>query len=79
MNVKYGVAIFLLLSLLSAPTISNATELRDETLNAWNEYVRAANSRMEGRLTGNSPFLWIDEDPRACAASSTGTDSGCAS
>jgi hypothetical protein len=62
-NVKYGVAIFLLLSLLSAPTISNATELRDETLNAWNEYVRAANSRMEGRLTGNSPFLWIDEVP----------------
>jgi len=62
-NVRYRGAIFLLLSLPSVPTISSATELRNETLKAWDEYVRVANSRMEGRLNGNTPFLWIDEVP----------------
>lgn len=63
MNVRYGMAIFVVLSLMAAPIISSATELRDETLKAWDEYVFAANSRMESRLYGHDPFLWIDEVP----------------
>jgi len=59
-----GVAtIFLLQLFFLAPAISRATELKDETLQAWQEYVRAANVRMERRLHGDSAFLWIDEVP----------------
>jgi len=49
--------------LLLAPTISRATELKEETLKVWEEYVHATNLRMERRLRGDSPFLWIDEVP----------------
>jgi hypothetical protein len=62
-NVRYVAAIFVVLSLLSAPVVSNATELRHETVTAWDEYVLAANGRMETRLHGRAPFLWIDEVP----------------
>jgi len=41
----------------------NAAELKQETLKAWNEYVRAANSRMQERLRADKHFLWIDEAP----------------
>lgn len=63
MKVRYGVAIFLFQLLLVAPTISKATELKEETLKAWEEYVHAANARMERRLRGDDPFLWVDEAP----------------
>jgi hypothetical protein len=56
-------AVFLFQLLLFAPAISRATELKDETLHAWQEYVRIANARMERRLHGDSAFLWIDEVP----------------
>lgn len=61
MKAKYGVAILLVQLLLLAPTISRATELKEETVKAWEEYVHTANARMEKRLRGDSPFLWVDE------------------
>ncbi len=51
------------LFLLLAPVISNAAELKQETLTAWDEYIRGANLRVEERLNKNSQFLWIDEAP----------------
>ena len=63
MKGPYRVPIFLFQLLLFAPAISRATNLKDETVKAWNEYVSAANSRMERRLDGNSPFLLVDEVP----------------
>ena len=48
---------------LLAPAVSNATELKQETLTAWDAYMRAANLHREERLNNNSPFLWIDESP----------------
>src|SRR5258708_33715186 len=48
---------------LLAPAVSNATELKQETLTAWDAYMRAANLQLEERLNNNSPFLWIDESP----------------
>ena len=64
MKVIRGVAtIFFLQLFFLAPAISRATELKDETLQAWQEYVRTANARMERRLHGDSAFLWIDEVP----------------
>lgn len=39
----------------------NAVELQRTTVDAWQEYVRRAAARMNARLGGGQPFLWIDE------------------
>jgi hypothetical protein len=49
--------------LLGVPAISNAAELKDETLKAWNGYVRSADSHMQQRLRAGNQFLWMDEAP----------------
>ncbi len=51
------------LSFVCVPAISNAAQLKEQTVKAWNDYVRAANSRMQERLRANNHFLWIDEAP----------------
>ena len=38
-----------------------AAELRADTLEAFNRYVRATESRMDRELRGEVPFLWIDQ------------------
>jgi hypothetical protein len=48
------------LSMLSFPIASRAGALAPETLQAWEEYIQAENSRIAGR-SPSSPFLWIDE------------------
>ena len=52
-----------ILFLLLGPALSNAIELKQETLQAWDAYVRAAKMRMQERASGQSPFLWVDEKP----------------
>ena len=42
-----------------------AAELRADTLDAFNRYVRVTESRMDGELQGTVPFLWIDRLPEA--------------
>jgi hypothetical protein len=44
---------------VSAP--AKAAELQRATSDAWQEYVRGANARMQARLEGIKPFLWVDE------------------
>jgi hypothetical protein len=51
------------LFLLLAPAVLNATELKQETLTAWDAYMSGANLQVKERLDKNSPFLWIDEVP----------------
>ena len=46
---------------------ASGTSLKPETLNAWDSYVRCVSLRMEDRLNGGSPFLWIDEAPERAA------------
>jgi hypothetical protein len=41
---------------------SRAAELKQETVNAWEQYVHAASARMEERAATDH-FLWIDESP----------------
>jgi len=50
--------LLLLLVAFSAP--AEAAELRPETLAAFDRYVRATESRMDGELHGNAQFLWVD-------------------
>jgi len=42
---------------------SDAAELKQKTLRAWEAYVQTANLTMEQRAAGRSPFLWVDESP----------------
>jgi hypothetical protein len=49
---------------LAIPGAIGAAELKlkPDTLAAWDEYVNAAEARMQGRLQPGSKFLWIDEE-----------------
>ena len=40
---------------------AGATELEAATVDAWQEYLPGAGARMQARLDGNQPFLWVDE------------------
>src|SRR5712675_1076193 len=62
-QVMVGVkAIFGIAMLAAAPVLSNI-ELQSGTLNAWEEYIRGADSHMQTRLDARKPFLWTDEFP----------------
>jgi hypothetical protein len=43
--------------------IAAAAELKTESLQAFNHYVRAREDRLDARLNGAQPFLWVDEAP----------------
>src|SRR5579862_2395356 len=52
----------ILLVLLSA-AISDAAELKQDSLQAWDDYVRGVDLVSIERAAGNRPFLWVDESP----------------
>jgi len=52
-----------LILLLSASTLSNALELKPDTLQAWDEYVQTVDSRLKSPIAAGKPFLWVDESP----------------
>ena len=45
----------------------SAAELKPATLDAWQQYVDAAKSRMQARLQPGAQFLWTDQDPERAA------------
>jgi hypothetical protein len=49
------------ISFLVTPAVCGGTELKKESLESWDEYVQAANARMQDRLQNS--FLWVDEMP----------------
>jgi len=53
---------FALLALSAA-----AADLKPSTLEAWDQYVQTANSRLQERLQPGGCFLWIDESPERAA------------
>lgn len=54
---RFGLA----LVLIGSPSI--AADLAPETTAAWEQYLRAVDTRMNARLDGEKPFLWLDEEP----------------
>jgi hypothetical protein len=40
---------------------AGAAQLHPATVKAWENYVRSADERMQSRLGGQRPFLWMDE------------------
>ena len=61
MRLRCGLTVLLLIS--AAAVTSNAAELNPHALASCNSYIATANMRMQERLNGTKPFLWIDEDP----------------
>lgn len=55
--------LFVAAILLVPSPVVFAADLSQETLKAWDQYIQETDSRMQQRLTGASPFLWIDEAP----------------
>lgn len=51
--------LFVLLSVV----LSNAAELKPDTLRAWDEYIRIANADVAERIGGGRSFLSVDESP----------------
>ncbi len=60
---KWRSALLQLLIIFAAVGSSYAAELNQEALLAWENYVASVKVRMQGRFKGQSPFLWLDEDP----------------
>jgi hypothetical protein len=58
-------------SFLLAPAASYATELKKQTLEAWDAYVQTANSQTRERAEGS--FLWVDEVPDRLQSVRAGT------
>ena len=58
-------ALLLMLALVASSAPVAAADLRPETLDAFNRYVRVTESRMDGELHGNVAFLWVDRLPEA--------------
>ena len=49
------------LMFIAPRTLISGAELRTCTLQAWDAYLVAARSRMDERLNGAKPFLWVQE------------------
>ena len=60
MRTRTVLAILLLL-LGVAP--SDAAELKQDTLQAWDAYIRTTNLTVVDRGSRDKPFLWVDESP----------------
>jgi hypothetical protein len=41
----------------------SAAELQQDTLQAWDEYVRGSDLHVRERVAGKKPFLWLDDAP----------------
>ena len=60
-------AFMILLVALSSPIGAAAADLKPETVQAWQEYIKAAEARHQQHLAPGSPFLSIDAEPAEAA------------
>ena len=54
-------AMALAAAVVGSNTPVEAAELRADTLDAFNRYVRLTESRMDTEMRGQAPFLWVDQ------------------
>jgi hypothetical protein len=54
------IIIFALAAMIASPRV-RAANLKSETLEAWEQYLRTANARIQPSLNPEGPFLWVDE------------------
>src|SRR5579862_5502670 len=65
MRSRYAVLLVIILAviILAPASIVSATELNQETLKAWDNYIQGTKLHFQERVTGVSPFLWMDQSP----------------
>ena len=56
-----SVTVIALLFLAMLPVSAGAETLQQETVKAWETYLRNVDASMHARATGGAPFLWVDE------------------
>lgn len=52
-----------ILSLVLGANVSNAMQPKQDTVQAWDDYIRDLKSSMSRRASGDRPFLWVNESP----------------
>lgn len=57
------VSVGLVLVAGAIPGVLGAAELQPDTAKAWEQYIHNAGLRLDARLDGRKPFLWMDESP----------------
>src|ERR1700694_5422519 len=57
--ISVGVMALLFLGML--PVAAVADTLQQETVKAWESYIRHVDASMHARAAGAAPFLWVDE------------------
>jgi hypothetical protein len=67
MNVRLQTLAALVLVFLFSRLPASAADLKPETVQAWQEYIKAAEARNQQRLVEGSPFLAIDAAPAEAA------------
>jgi len=61
-----------ILLLICATSLAQGADLKPETLQAWQQYVRGAELGMQRRLGPGQKFLWIDENAKRGALLKSG-------
>lgn len=59
--------LFAAITVFATAPFASAMELHPATLQAWQQYLREADQRMQTRAAGGAPFLWLDESGRRSA------------
>jgi hypothetical protein len=54
---------FAVLLLLLSATLSKSAEPKQETLRAWDDYIRTIDLNTVERIAGSRPYLWVDDSP----------------
>jgi hypothetical protein len=60
---RFGATCAIAFSVIVWAPSASAASLKQETVNAWDEYVHAAGVRLQHRLDGDDAFLWTDQTP----------------
>jgi hypothetical protein len=55
------IAAFLLLLLISR--VAQPAQLKQQTVDEWNRYILATQAQIDKRVSGQTPFLWLDSMP----------------
>ena len=49
-------------------SVAQALDLKPETVQAFDRYIRQTEARLDRQVSSGGTFLWVDEDPRRAAA-----------
>ena len=52
-----------ILLLLSISCVANTAQLKQQTVDEWNQYILATQGQIDKRVSGKTPFLWLDTLP----------------